>query len=139
MSLLFVNFEHISHIVLVVLLSPLIKWLPAGLINIDWKHQNFHLSCTLAQSWIFPLLNPIPKIFLQMICLACFRFSTTETLWKVSKYRVFFWSILRENTDQKKLRIWTLFTQCRDFARKFYSLDDSIEKHSGIHSKLYKK
>ena len=53
------------------------------------------------------------------------------TAWKVSKYGVFFWSVfpciwneygdlrskspysvrIQENTDQKKLRIWTLFTQ----------------------------
>ena len=44
---------------------------------------------------------------------------TTKSYWK----RSFFWSlfshirteygeIFRENTDQKKLRIWTLFTQC---------------------------
>ena len=52
--------------------------------------------------------------------------------WQVSKYEVFFWSLffrirteyrkiprispysipMRKNTDQKKLRIWTLFTQC---------------------------
>ena len=56
-----------------------------------------------------------------------------HTVWKVSKYGVFFWSVfsrirteygelwkkspysvqIRENTDQKKLRIWTLFTQCQ--------------------------
>ena len=54
------------------------------------------------------------------------------TAWKASKYGVFFWSVfscirtvygeiqsispysvrMQENTDQKKLRIWTLFTQC---------------------------
>ena len=54
------------------------------------------------------------------------------TAWKVSKCVVFFWYIfsrtrtqwedlrcksphsvqIRENADQKKLRIWTLFTQC---------------------------
>ena len=41
------------------------------------------------------------------------------TAWKVSKYGVFsgsyFFSIsvwIRENTDQKKLRLWTLFLQC---------------------------
>ena len=45
------------------------------------------------------------------------------TTWKASKYGVFFWSVLscitgirdsvriHENTDQKKLRIWTLSTQ----------------------------
>ena len=53
------------------------------------------------------------------------------TAWKVSKYGVFFWSVfsciwiehgdlrsksqysvqIQENTDQEKLRIWTLFTQ----------------------------
>ena len=52
-------------------------------------------------------------------------------MWKVTKYGVFFWSVfscirteygnllrktpysvrIQENTDQKKLRIWTLFTQ----------------------------
>ena len=51
-----------------------------------------------------------------------------DTAWKVSKYRVFsgpyfpyldwIWSIspysvqMRENTDHKKLRIWTLFAPC---------------------------
>ena len=40
-----------------------------------------------------------------------------STAWKVSKYevflvRVFLYSVrIQENTDQKKLRIWTLFTQ----------------------------
>ena len=47
------------------------------------------------------------------------------TTWKVFKYRVFFWSVfscirteyvdlwgLLENTDQNKLCIWTIFTQC---------------------------
>ena len=40
------------------------------------------------------------------------------TAWKVSKIRSFFWSVfshirirMRENTDQKKLRIWAHFTQ----------------------------
>ena len=38
-----------------------------------------------------------------------------DTVWKVSKYGVFsgpFTVQMRENTDQKNLRIWTLFTQC---------------------------
>ena len=38
------------------------------------------------------------------------------TAWKVSKYGVFSrpYSVqMRKNTDQKKLRIWTLFTQCK--------------------------
>ena len=34
----------------------------------------------------------------------------TFTAWKVSRYEVFLVR-MRENTDQKKLRIWTLFTQ----------------------------
>ena len=37
-------------------------------------------------------------------------------MWNVSKYGVFSgpYSVrMRENTDQKKLRIWTLFTQCK--------------------------
>ena len=37
------------------------------------------------------------------------------TVWNVSKYGVFSgpYSVrMQENTDQKKLRIWTLFTQC---------------------------
>ena len=46
------------------------------------------------------------------------------TAWKVPKYRVFsgsffpafwlntYWVRMRENTDHKKFRIWTLFTQC---------------------------
>ena len=41
--------------------------------------------------------------------------SFNDTTWKVSKYGVFSgpYSVrMRENTDQKKLRIWTLFTQC---------------------------
>ena len=41
--------------------------------------------------------------------------TTVLTAWKVSKYRVFSgpYSVrLRENMDQKKLRIWTHFTQC---------------------------
>ena len=35
--------------------------------------------------------------------------------WKVFKYRVFsgsYFPVFGMNTDQKKLRIWTLFTQC---------------------------
>ena len=45
-----------------------------------------------------------------------------HTARKVSKYGVFngpYFSVfsprIEENTDQKKLRIWTLFTQCRIF------------------------
>ena len=38
------------------------------------------------------------------------------TAWKVSKYGVFsgpFFYAFGLNVDQKKLRIWTLFTQCK--------------------------
>ena len=45
------------------------------------------------------------------------------TAWKVSKY-VFsglYWFQMQENTDQKKLRIWTLFVQC--VIRPLSSLD----------------
>ena len=55
-----------------------------------------------------------------------FWFYVVLTVWKVSKYGVFsgpyfplFWSKspnsirIQENMDQKKLRIWTLFTQCK--------------------------
>ena len=38
-------------------------------------------------------------------------------VWKVSKYGVFsgpYFPACGLNTDQKKLRIWTLFTQCYD-------------------------
>ena len=47
-------------------------------------------------------------LFMKKTCL-------TLTAWKVSKYGVFSGSYLvwiQENTDQKKLRVWTLFTQC---------------------------
>ena len=43
---------------------------------------------------------------------------TANTAWKVSKYGLFVVSVfpysnwIPENTDQKTLRIWTLFTQC---------------------------
>ena len=42
----------------------------------------------------------------------------SNTAWKVSKYGVFlgpYFSVfgMQENLDQKKLRIWTLFTQCK--------------------------
>ena len=58
------------------------------------------------------------------------------TAWKMSKYGVFLQSKspysvrIQENTDQKKLRIWTLFTQCttlsnwnslQKFCFEFYS------------------
>ena len=42
--------------------------------------------------------------------------SMCNTAQKMSKYGVFSgpYSVrIRENTDQKKLRIWTLFTQCK--------------------------
>ena len=48
----------------------------------------------------------------------------THAAWKVSKYGVFlFW---RENTDQKKLCIWTLFTQCHQYLGQCdsFSLDE---------------
>ena len=41
-----------------------------------------------------------------------------DIVWKVSKYevflvRIFLYSVqIQENTDQKKLRIWIIFTQC---------------------------
>ena len=45
--------------------------------------------------------------------------SLSPTVWKVSKCGFFFlvrvfWDLnwIRENTEQKKLRIWTLFSQC---------------------------
>ena len=44
-------------------------------------------------------------------------------MWKVSKYGVFlvriflYFDWIQENTDQKNLRIWTLFTQCIDLIK----------------------
>ena len=50
-----------------------------------------------------------------------------HTVWKVSKYGVFSgpyfppYSVqMQENTDQKKLRIWALFTQCQIHHACFY-------------------
>ena len=75
-------------------------------------------------------------IFVYHICIALAIWTNLVlpkryTAWKVSKYGFFFWSVfchicteygeilrispysvrMRENTDQKKLRVWTLFTQ----------------------------
>ena len=77
------------------------------------------LKITLTQENFF--VRPPVNLFLDIMI----------TAWKVSKYGVFFWSVfcriwteygvilhispylvrMRENRDQKKLRIWTLFTQ----------------------------
>ena len=53
--------------------------------------------------------------------------------WKVSKYGVFsglrispYWVRLRENTNQKKLRIGTLFTQCKRYERSHFCKFSSI-------------
>ena len=52
----------------------------------------------------------------------------TNTARKMSKYGVFLVCIspysvqIRENTDQKKLRIWTLFTQCIRRSFHYYFL-----------------
>ena len=51
----------------------------------------------------------------------------TDTAWKVSRYGVFsdpyfpafgFSVQIQESTDQKKLRIWTFFTQCQYYSYK---------------------
>ena len=87
------------------------------------------------------------------------------TAWKVSKYVVFFWSILsrirteygeilrifpysvqmRKNTDQKKLHIWTLFTQClsmigitlfHKLPQKYINADLKICQYIRLHVKI---
>ena len=50
-----------------------------------------------------------------LICHQILLKQSSVALWKVFKYRAFsgLYSFqIRETTDQKKLRIWTLFTQC---------------------------
>ena len=67
----------------------------------------------------------------QMMAVSVMKLHYRNTAWKVFKYRVFFWSVfsfirteygnlrskspysvrIQENTDQKKLRIWTFFTR----------------------------
>ena len=72
------------------------------------------------------LNNSVRPIFYKFrqrfsVCLS----KDTFTVWKVSKYRAFsspyfpvfglnteIYGVIQENTDQKKLRLWTLFTQC---------------------------
>ena len=60
---------------------------------------------------------------------------------KSVQIRSFFWSIfscirteyesvrIQENTDQKKLRIWTLFTQCKFFKSFRYRKDYRLENY----------
>ena len=77
----------------------------------------------------------------------------------MSKHRVFFWSVfsrirteyrdflrispylvrMRENTDQKKLHIWTLFTQCKHNSNiltlsnfSFIFVTDKIEESAAL-------
>ena len=77
-----------------------------------------------------------------------FRFCVIGTLWKVSKYGVFSWSVfsciwteygdlrskssysvqIRENTDQKKLRVWTLFTQWHHHSRFLLLLNAELNQ-----------
>ena len=62
------------------------------------------------------------SLFKFLGALTIFMLSWVDTAWKVSKYGVFsglYFLVgvsesvrMRENTDQKKLRIWSLFTQC---------------------------
>ena len=94
-------------------------------------------------------------------------FSNVFTAWKVSKYGVFFWPIfscirteygdllrkslysvwIQKNADQKKLRIWTLFTQClfsaflnRLLLFYLFSKDfDDFHEFAGKNSKKYRE
>ena len=73
-----VNFEHISHLVLVFLLLTLNMQLPAG-----WEH-------------LYILL-----------------FTYSKVLYFKLNYHSEYHSVsIQENTDQKKLRFWFLFTHC---------------------------
>ena len=60
-------------------------------------------------------------------------------MWKVSKYVVFTGpnsGRIRENTDQKKFRIWTLFTQCFIITKKTKMLSYLMTTNSGPFLKL---
>ena len=68
--------------------------------------------------WIL-IFNLVKSKYIAILCFnSCFKESLFYTTWKVSKYEVFAgpyfpYSVrIQENTDQKKIHIWTLSTQC---------------------------
>ena len=65
-----------------------------------------------------PLIKPLLKLYpMRMLQLKKRNQNMWVTAWKVSKYgvflfRIFLYSVrIQENTEQRKLRIWTLFMQ----------------------------
>ena len=65
------------------------------------SYMQFHLLVTIFH-YMSQCLNPNTDFFLVRI------FMHSDWIQSISPYSV----RMRENTDQKKLRIWTLFTQC---------------------------
>ena len=111
--------------------------LTAGLLFIRAGRTYEKIPCYMRESicrwFVFEKANTFwsnVKHFLTLVGLC--------TAWKVPKYGVFSgpYSVrLRENTDQKELRIRTLFTQCADklswIAQPYFSRD--IIKQSSYH------
>ena len=86
------------------------------------KKSKYNLYCVKSvqiRSLFWSVFSHIPTEYGEILV----SLRIQSTAWKVSKKRSFFWSVLSriwtpysvqmwENTYQKKLRIWTLFTQC---------------------------
>ena len=90
-------------------------------LNIRILKANWHFNTAFSQNVIF-------GTFLALVS----QISQESTAWKSVQIQSFFWSVfsriqteygylrskspcsaqMKKNTDQKKLRIWTLFTQC---------------------------
>ena len=67
--------------------------------------------------------------------LFCFQVLDCITTWNVSKYGVI--SVrMRENTDKKKLRIWTLFTQCMCILLNNVLIDPTTWKQKDLQQRL---
>ena len=86
------------------------------------KKSKYNLYCVKSvqiRSFFWSVISRIPTEYGEILVSVRIQ----STAWKVSQERSFFWSVfscfwtpysvqMRENTYQKKLRIWILLTQC---------------------------
>ena len=97
-----------------VFIAHTVLWRDSG-INLEnyGKKWSFFVAHRIYLSFYWNAYPEIRKLFLDVFK-AFDRFWHTVTAWKLSKYGVFsgpYFPAFGLNTDQKKLRIWTLFTQ----------------------------
>ena len=80
------------------------------MITTDWLPLNLFLKCKLEIVRVFHCLKNVQiRTFFWSV------FSRIRTVYREIRSICPYSVRMRENTDQKKLRIWTLFTQCFKF------------------------